>query len=204
MRKTAILPAETLSEANSDADTSEMDFYDGPSKSQRKRESAALQDMGAELVALSTDRLKKIDMPENLRDAIRDAQRFTKHEARRRQMQLIGKIMRSVDTAPLQAALDEVNGISAAANARQHRLEKLREQIMADEKIFADIGRDYPAADLQQLRQLRRNALKEAEQKKPPRAFRELFRQLRELTEANEPEAKVGAGETAVSDHTAI
>ena len=204
MRKTAILPAETHSETNSEANLSEMDVYDGPSKSQRKRESAALQDMGAELVALSTDRLKKIEMPENLRDAIRDAQRFTKHEARRRQMQLIGKIMRSVDTAPLQAALDEVNGISAAANARQHRLEKLREQIMADEKIFADIGRDYPAADLQQLRQLRRNALKEAEQKKPPRAFRELFRQLRELTEANEPEPKVGAGETAVSDHTAI
>ena len=183
--------------------TEELD-PDLPSKSARKAEVEVLQDLGERLIVLPAERLKRVPLPENLRDAIRDAQRFTKHEARRRQMQLIGKIMRSVDTAPLQAALDEVNGISAAANARQHRLEKLREQIMADEKIFADIGRDYPAADLQQLRQLRRNALKEAEQKKPPRAFRELFRQLRELTEANEPEAKVGAGETAVSDHTAI
>ena len=207
MRKNAILPAETHSETDSSPDMSEIDFYGGPSKSQRKRESAALQDMGAELVALSADRLKKIDMPENLRDAIRDAQRFTKHEARRRQMQLIGKIMRSVDTAPLQAALDEVNGISAAANARQHRLEKLRERIMADEKVFAEIGRDFPGADLQQLRQLRRNALKEAEQKKPPRAFRELFRQLRELTESANPEpadSRVGDGETAVSGQTAV
>lgn len=174
----------------------EMNDYDGPSKSQRKRESAALQDMGAELVALSAERLKKIEMPENLRDAIRDAQRFSKHEARRRQMQLIGKIMRSVDTAPLQAALDEVKGVSAVANARQHHLEKLRERIMADEKVFAEIGRDFPAADLQQLRQLRRNALKEAEQNKPPRAFRELFRQLRELTEG--ADTKVGDGETAL------
>jgi ribosome-associated protein len=68
----------------------------------------ALQDLGAELVALSKERLAKIDMPERLRDALLEAQRITKHEARRRQMQYIGKIMRDVDAAPLRAAMDEI------------------------------------------------------------------------------------------------
>lgn len=157
------------------------DEYSGPSKSQLKREMTALQDLGAELVALSRERLAKIDMPERLRDALLDAQRFTKHEAKRRQMQYIGKIMRDVDVAPLRAAMDEIKGVSEAANIRQHRLEKLRTRLMEDESVFSEVAREYPAADMQHLRQLRRNALKEAQQGKPPRAYRELFRELREL-----------------------
>jgi ribosome-associated protein len=161
--------------------------YSGPSKSQRKREMTALQDLGAELVALSKERLAKIDMPERLRDALLEAQRITKHEAKRRQMQYIGKIMRDVDAAPLRAAMDEINGVSKAATIRQHQLENLRTRLMEDEALFSEVARDFPSADIQHLRQLRRNALKEAEQGKPPRAYRELFRELRELERATEP-----------------
>lgn len=173
MSKTPILPA--------DAEETEDDLFAGPSKSQKKREMAALQDLGGELVVLSPERLKKIALPDNLRDAIADYQRFTKHEAKRRQLQLIGKIMRGVDPAPIQAALDEIKGVSAVANARQHRLERLRTRLMEDDGVFQEVARDYPGADITRLRQLRRNALKEAEQGKPPRAFRELFRELRDL-----------------------
>jgi len=141
----------------------------------------ALQDLGAELVALSKDRLAKIEMPERLRDALLDAQRFTKHEARRRQMQYIGKIMRDIDATPLRAAMDEINGVSKVANIRQHQLERLRTRLMEDETVFGEVARDYPGADMQHLRQLRRNALKESQQGKPPRAYRELFRKLRAL-----------------------
>ena len=155
--------------------------YRGPSKSQRKREMTALQELGEELVGLSRERLLKIEMPERLLDAILDAQRITKHEARRRQMQYIGKIMRDVDAAPLQAAMDEINGVSKAATIRQHQLENLRTRLMEDEAMFSEVARDFPGADIQHLRQLRRNALKEAEQGKPPRAYRELFRELRAL-----------------------
>jgi ribosome-associated protein len=162
--------------------------YSGPSKSQRKRESTALQDLGAELVALSKERLAKIEMPERLRDALLEAQRITKHEARRRQMQYIGKIMRDVEAAPLRAAMDEINGISKAATIRQHQLERLRTRLMEDEAVFSEVARDYPGADMQHLRQLRRNALKEAQQGKPPRAYRELFRELRSLEVAGEPD----------------
>ena len=159
----------------------EPDEYSGPSKSQLKREMTALQDLGAELVALSKERLAKIEMPERLRDALLEAQRITKHEARRRQMQYIGKIMRAVDAAPLRAAMDEINGVSEAANIRQHRLERLRTRLMEDEAVFSEVARDFPGADMQHLRQLRRNAVKEAQQGKPPRAYRELFRELRDL-----------------------
>jgi ribosome-associated protein len=159
----------------------EPDEYSGPSKSQVKREMTALQDLGAELVALSKDRLAKIDMPERLRDALLDAQRFTKHEAKRRQMQYIGKIMRDIDAMPLQAAMDEIKGKSEAANIRQHQLERLRTRLMEDEAVFGEVARNHPGADIQHLRQLRRNALKEAQQGKPPRAYRELFRELRDI-----------------------
>lgn len=165
----------------------------GPSKSALKREMTALQKLGAELVGLSRDRLKKMDMPERLRDAIHDAQRFTQHEAKRRQLQYIGKIMREIETAPLQAVMDEINGVSGAATLRFQQLERLRTQFMEDEAVGSDIARDYPEADIQHLRQLRRNAVKEAQQSKPPRAYRELFRVLRDLD-------KTGAGETDGAD----
>jgi len=156
---------------------------DHPSKSQVKREMQALQELGEQLVALGKDQLARIDLGDDLREAVRDAQRFTKHEARRRQLQYIGRLMRDLDPAPIRAALDEINGVSAAANARQHALERLRTRLLEDETVLGEIARDHPDADLQHLRQLRRNALKEQAANKPPRAFRELFRMLRNLEE---------------------
>lgn len=154
--------------------------HDGPSKSSRKREMEALQDLGRQLVELSPERLRKVPLPDALYEAIRAAQGF-KMEARRRQLQYIGKLMRSVDPAPIQAQLDVFNGNSAAEVARQHRLERLRADYLEDEKVLTTIADTWPGADLQHLRNLRRNALKEREQGKPPKAFRELFRVLREL-----------------------
>ncbi|MBZ0125366.1 MAG: DUF615 domain-containing protein [Rhodocyclales bacterium] len=157
------------------------DSPERPSKSQRKRDMQALQDMGAELVELSPERLARIDMPDALRGAIREAQRLTRHEARRRQLQYIGRLMRDADPAPIREALDAVKGVSAIENARQHRLEKLRERLLEDEAVLTEIGAAHPGADITRLRQLRRNALKDRDEGRPPRAFRELFRLLREL-----------------------
>lgn len=158
-----------------------METFEKPSKSAVKRAMSDLQALGEALVALSVDQIKKIDMPDDLREAVRAAQRITQHEAHRRQLQYIGKLMRGVDPAPIQAALDEINGVSAAAVARMHALERLRTRFLEDEKVIGEIAAAHPQADLQQLRQLRRNALKERELGKPPRAFRELFRVLKEI-----------------------
>jgi ribosome-associated protein len=160
-----------------------VDIVEKPSKTAVKRAMSELQTLGAELVELSADQLGKIGLPDDLRAAVRAAQRITQHEARRRQLQYIGKLMRSLDPAPIRAALDEIDGVSAAAVARLHALERLRTRLLEDEKAIGAIAATHPQADLQQLRQLRRNALKEQELGKPPRAFRELFRVLRELHE---------------------
>ena len=76
-----------------------------PSKTQRKKEVHALQDLGVELVELSDERLAAIELPESLRDAVEAARRITAREARRRQLQYIGKLMRRVDAGPIRAAL---------------------------------------------------------------------------------------------------
>lgn len=160
------------------------DGYDGPSKSQRKREMNALQDLGGELVKLNADQLAKLPLPDDLLDAVRDHQRFKKNEAKRRQLQYIGKIMRGIDPAPIQEALDALKGVSAVEVARQHRLERQRERLMEDEGMLFEIAESHPGADLQRLRVLRRNAIKEHEAGKPPRSYREIFRVLREIDES--------------------
>ena len=165
-------------------DSDEQDLPERPSKSQKKRDAHALQALGKELVALSAEQLKRIDMPDNLRIAIAEAQRTRSHEGLRRQMQYVGKVMRGVDTGPLTEALDVIRGLSAAAVAREHMLERMRERLMADEQVLGDIAAQWPGADLTRLRTLRRNALREREQNRPPRAFREIFRELRQLDNA--------------------
>lgn len=156
-------------------------YPERPSKSQKKRDMHALQEMGAALAALPQERLNRIEMPEDLREALREAQRLTKHEARRRQMQYIGRLMRDIDPAPIREALDAVRGASALETARQHRLERLRERLLEDEAVLTEIGTAHPGADITRLKQLRRGALHEREAGKPPKNYRELFRALREL-----------------------
>ncbi|WP_153116142.1 ribosome biogenesis factor YjgA [Rhodocyclus tenuis] len=167
------------------------------SKTRRKQAMAELQSLGEELAGLSADRLKKIDLPESLADALRQVQRMTRtDEARRRQMQYIGRLMRDIDPAPIREVLAAARGDSAVETARMHRLERLREAILADERALGEIASEFPGADLQHLRALRRAALKEQATGKPPRSYRALFRALRELAGEN-------ASETADTDSDA-
>lgn len=152
------------------------------SKTRRKQQMEELQSLGEDLVELSSERIKNIDIPEDLRSAVSDAQRMSRHdEAKRRQMQYIGKIMRHVDVEPIRAALALVRGESASETARLHRLERLRTKLLADETVLHVIATDYPSVDLQHLRSLRRAALKEHEQNKPPRSFRAIYQLLKDL-----------------------
>ena len=167
------------------------------SKTKRKQQMEELQSLGEDLVALSFDRVNKIDIPENLREAVREAQRMTRHdEAKRRQMQYIGKIMRSVEVEPIRATLALVRGESASETAKLHRLERLRTELLADEKVLHEIATLYPSIDLQHLRSLRRAAIKELEQNKPPRSNRAIFQLLKEqeleATDANNESEESG------------
>ena len=170
------------------------------SKTRRKQAMEELQALGEELVALSGDRVKKIDIPEDLREAVSEAQRMTRHdEAKRRQMQYIGKLMRNVEVEPIRAALALVRGESASETARMHRLERLRTELLTDEKVLHEIATLYPSVDLQHLRSLRRAALKEHEQNKPPRSYRALYQLLKELEYASSGEPPEAGPETGYS-----
>lgn len=167
--------------------------FDGDSivsKTKRKQAMQDLQDLGRELVELPPERLKrlleKVDLSETLAGALKDYQRLPKREAQRRQLQYIGKLMRDVDPEPIQAALEVVNGASAAENAKLHRRERLRTLLLENEpQALADIAAQWPRADLTYLRQLRRSAIKEHEQNKPPKSFRTIFQVLKELEDGN-------------------
>ena len=151
------------------------------SKTQRKHAMEELQSLGEELVALPADRIKKLDIPDDLREAVAMAQRMLRQdEAKRRQMQYIGRLMRKVEIEPIRAALADARGDSASETARLHRLERLRNELLADEKSLQEIATLYPTIDLQHLRSLRRAALKEHEQNKPPRNFRAIFQLLKD------------------------
>ena len=151
------------------------------SKTQKKEEMHELQKLGSDLVALSRDQLKRINLPDDLLTALLDWQRFTKHEAKRRQLQYIGRLMRLHDAEPIRNGLALLRGESAVETARLHRLERIREHLLADEKALHEVVAIWPHADLTHLRQLRRNALKEKEANKPPKSFRALFQALQAL-----------------------
>ena len=139
-----------------------------------------LQGLGAELVALSAERLASLELPESLADAVRAAQRISAHEGRRRQMQYIGRLMRAVDPAPIRERLDAWRGLSRTEIARQHALERWRERLIDEDDALTEFAGKYPGTDIQVLRGLIRNARKERSEDKPPRAFRELFRMIRD------------------------
>lgn len=161
-----------------------------PSKTKAKEESDSLQELGKRLVSVGNDRLKKLDIPETLADAVREAKRISSFGALRRQMQYIGKLMRDVDVEPIQEMLDELDGVSNKANARFHALEKQREKLLADESIITTLKNEHPDLDVSALRTLRRNALKEQAENKPPKAYRAIFQLLKSLQEAASTEAE--------------
>ncbi len=161
-----------------------------PSKTKQKEVMHELRDLGAELVELSVGQLKRINLPENVFDAVRECQKITAHGARRRQIQYLGKLMRSVDDEPIRAGLALLRGESSAETARLHRLERLRVRLLEDEAVLTEIAAQWPGVDLQHLRTLRRNALKEKENNKPPKNFRAIFQILQELDQKGVPAAQ--------------
>lgn len=152
------------------------------SKTKRKAAMDELQDIGATLIDLPKEKLAKLDLPEILADAIREAKRITANGATRRQLQYIGRLMRSVDTAPILDQLQRWEGKHTAENAYFHRLENWRTRLIAEENALSEFMLQYPNVDSQQIRTLIRNARREQAASKPPKSSRELFKLLREIT----------------------
>ncbi|WP_315313908.1 ribosome biogenesis factor YjgA [Pantoea vagans] len=154
------------------------------SKSEIKRDAEELKRLGAELVDLGKNSLDKIPLDERLRSEIELAQRIKK-EGRRRQLQLIGKLLRSIDVEPIRIALDKLKNRHNQQVALFHKLEMLRDRLIEQgDEAMSDVIALYPDADRQQLRSMIRNAQKEKAGNKPPKSARQIFQYLRELAEA--------------------
>ena len=159
-----------------------------PSKTRRKAEMHALQDIGEVLVGLDPKRLaelaSEVALPERLLEAIRDARSITAWGGRKRQLQFVGKLMRDVDCEPIRRRLDlwaHGQGIDAA---RQHALEEWRDRLLDEPNALDTLSAERPTLDRPRLRALIARARDERTKGQPPHAYRELFRVLKALDSA--------------------
>jgi ribosome-associated protein len=166
---------------NRDNDNDEEDLV---SKSQLKRDSHALQDMGSKLVEMPLGQLAKFSLPDNLKDAITEARRLKNREGKRRQMQYIGKLMRTADISFIQETLERMDHQSQTYRQHFMQLEALRDRLISQgNPVIEELMEQYPSADRQQLRNLQRQAARELELKKTPTASKKIFAYLRQLSE---------------------
>jgi ribosome-associated protein len=159
------------------------------SKTKQKQAMHELQALGEALLDLPAAQLDALQLPDALLRALREAKTIAAHGAKRRQIQYIGRLMRDVDAAPIRERLALARGESAQASARHRRLEQWRARLMEDDAALTEFAQQFPRADTQILRTLIRNARREQKEAKPPRAFRELFRLLREAAADGEASA---------------
>ena len=158
-----------------------------PSKTRRKQAMHALQDLGERLAELTPDKLSQLDLPERLAVAITEYRRFTKWEAKRRQMQYIGRLMREIDAAPINAQLEIWAGTSRAAVAGFHAVEAWRGRLLdaGGADALSELILEYPAADRARIAMLVDRARAERSSERPPAHFRLLFRELSRLIDAH-------------------
>ena len=151
------------------------------SKSEIKRDAEDLKQLGEKIVNLTKANLAKIPLDESLLDAIELAQRLQK-EARRRQLQYIGKLLRGIDVDPIREALDKIENNHNQQQAMLHKIEKVRDELVEKGDVaLTNLLNDYPNGDRQQLRNLIRSAQKEREQNKPSKTYREIYQMLKTL-----------------------
>lgn len=162
----------------------EVTVYDRPSKSQLKRDSTAMQELGREVAALSRERIAQLGLPEKLFDAFVAYQKITAREGGRRQLQYLGRLMRDVDPAPIREALDKFNGASKTEVAQMHLAERWRERLLDDTAALTEFAQRYTPTDMTRLRTLIRNAKKEKLENRPPRDYRDLYREIRVAMDA--------------------
>jgi ribosome-associated protein len=163
-------------------DTHDDDGDLAPSRSEKKRQSRGLQDLGWELVELPEAELAGMPLPDDVRDAVEVARRITSNGARARQRLYIGKLLRRIDTDPIRLALDRRGEMDRRRVLREKAVERWRDRLLADEtSAWTEIGAMVDRTVLQQLRAMVRQARAEQSASRPPAAARQLFRRLREI-----------------------
>lgn len=167
-----------------------------PSRSAQRRDALDVLALAKQLMEQSSARLNQLPMGDELRDLVKESQRITAHGARKRQTQFLAKILRKEADAVLEAIRKSLNHSKEdhqRETAEMHRAESWRDRLIEDgDEALAELIAAHPSADRQHLRQLVRQAKEERAKDKPPRAYRELYREIRELftTELEAAEAE--------------
>jgi ribosome-associated protein len=161
------------------------DEFQGPSRSQNRRDALAILKLAEALTALTDAQLARVPLDDHLLDEVRRARAINQQIARKRQIQFLAKHLRRLEVeeiAAIRLVLDSDRQTAHREAATLHQLEALRDRLIAEgDSALTDLLALHPNADRQQLRTLIRQARLEAEKQKPPRASRELFRLLRDL-----------------------
>ena len=153
------------------------------SKSQKKRDMLALQDIGEELVALSSEAINKLDLPDNLRTAVVDAKKIpkSKYGGMKRQMQYIGRLMRQIDPLPIIEQLNSLKAPNKKETALHHLAERWRERVLTDETALNAFANEFPDADRALLSKHTQGAKDDKAKNKPPKNYRLLYAQIHTL-----------------------
>ena len=163
-----------------------------PNKTAIKREIAACSVLGEELSTLQLTQLQAFNLPDNIEKAIIDVAKMPHKGARKRQLKYIAGQLHKLDITPIKERLDKLKNKSAHAVREHHQAEKWRDRLInGSNDALTDLLDDYPDADRQHIRQLLRNAQKEAKENKPPKSARLLYRYLKELIQADEEQALI-------------
>ncbi|CAN1505575.1 Ribosome-associated, YjgA [Burkholderiaceae bacterium] len=156
----------------------------GPSKSELKRQMSERQKLAETLAKFSPESLKTVPLEDSLRATLLETAKIKSFEGIRRHKQYLGKLMRSLtddEIAAIRKQIDVIEGPGRVETANLHRLERLRERLLSHEEALTELISQHPNIDVQNLRTLIRNARKEKELNKSPKAYREIFQVLREL-----------------------
>jgi len=157
------------------------------SRTKAKHEVEELQRIGERLLELSPEQIRKMAIPDNLKKEVLFGKTITRHGARRRQLQFIGAIMRTIDSESVVKAIDMLSMARAVAGSKFKKMEQLRDDFLEKDSFHVDrFIEENPMADRQKLGQLVRNAKKEIAAKKPPKSSRTLFKYIREILESRE------------------
>ena len=163
-------------------ETNELQEEELISKSQRKRDAEAAQQLGKDILGLSQEAQNSMELPESLSKALDDARRIKKNSALKRQLQYIGKLMRTIELEPIKEQYLKLTNHYDKDIKILHSLEKWRDRLLTEgDKALEDLVNEAPTADRQHLRQLIRQSAKETQLNKPPKSAREIFKYLKTL-----------------------
>lgn len=174
-----------MTTSNDNNDNLEPDeLYDGPSKSQLKRDSHHMVDVGEEILKLSSQDIRSLQLPDELDAAIATALKIKSRSGLKRQRLYIGKLLRSMDSEAIESQLRKIQHRHDTNTAQFKRLEKWRDSLVDNDKqTLNDVIAHFPDIDRQHINQLIRAANQEKQRGKPPTASRKLFKYLRDMEE---------------------